>query len=480
MEHTNQDQSTTGAALARRDVDQASQTPAIQAMRKAGALAVAEKKALGDMYRMLEGCEWGSGNSVVRGSSFSEAARAALARFCVVTRANPQIHVDLLGGRPYLNSRYYRDMTSADPHFIEDLQINISASASELLRRQAEQAIAEAEKFGLPRPTEEIQRLLEEARTLERLRIEYNVPAWATVAIETRIRRYVENAPLEKIRNGEVENPEAYVRTVRECNWAGNRPRKEKSGGGTYDADPIGNMEPEKTARTRSFRRCAANAFSAWFDQFDSDIQRAQELTEAEWEDVTPSRVQANAIATGAGEPSATRAALPQSLPVQDLTAGSAVTPGEFFEGIARAQRAFNTSGGDMSAARDAFEHGESPESAVARDKPAARQDEDGFDRDAARGTFFGNLRDSGVDDRKAWLAEHGFPDSVTKFTAADFKRAAEIIVGPDWQTLTDLVGQLGFEKVAEYVHVNGRDVPRTLREIRNEIARVRADLERA
>jgi hypothetical protein len=326
----------------------------LEAIRQKGQVQVRKTQALREMYTMLEGCEWGSGTSVVKGSAFSPATRAAFAKFCVVTRANPQIHIDLLGGKPYLNGQYYRDKISPDPYFIDDQLVNLSPRLSQQLRQQAEQAIEEARKLGLPAPTEEVQELLAQARMIERGRAEWGAPEWATDVYECRIRRYTENAPLEAIRKGEVRDVEQFIRVVRECNWAGGRGivTKRKRDGGSYETegDPIGDAEPAKTARTRTFRRCARNAFSAWFDQFDEDINRAEEILEAEWEVVREDRAAARAalpaatgpqgVVTGAGEPQATSAAATKPLPVEEVVTQASKSEGAAATASRRAEAA--------------------------------------------------------------------------------------------------------------------------------------------
>jgi hypothetical protein len=414
----------------------------LEMIRQKGQVAVANQQALREMYVMLEGVEWGSGNSVVRGSSFSPAARSAFAKFCVVTRANPQIHVDLLGGKPYLNAQYYRDKLSSDPHFIDDDLVNLSPRLSTQLREQAEQALAEARKLGLPEPTSEVQELLAQARMIERLRAEWGVPDWATDVYESRIRRYTENAPIDEIRRGTIQDPERFIRLVRECNWAGNRPPKPKSGGGTYDADPIGNMEPAKTARTRAFRRAARNAFSAWFDQFDDEITRAEEIVNAEWEVVQedraavraalPAEAGPQAVRTGGGEPAAASPADAQPLPVTDAT-------------------------GDP--------------------RPATSAAQQPFDRAAARRDFFGALHDAGIPekDRKAWAVGIGLPESTKEWTAEQFATAMAKLIPLVRTQLLEAVGAIGYETIEEYAAA--KELPsETARDLHTLLNRVRDD----
>lgn len=378
----------------------------IEQVRQRGVAAVADRQVLRDMCTMIQGVEWGSGNTAIQGAHFSPHTLGAFAKFCVVTRANPQIHVDILGGKPYLNAQYYRDKLSSDPYFIDDEQINLSPRLSEQLRDQARAAIAEAKEMGLPEPTGEIQNLLAQAREIERTRAEWDAPEWATSVIETRIRRYTENAPIDAIKSGEIDGT-PYIRLIRECNWAGGKGRvvQRKRDGSSYEreADPIGDLEPAKTARTRSFRRCARNAFSAWFDQFDDDVKRATEIVGAEWREITvdnqaaqaalPSGTGLQGAVTGDGEPSAGNAEDARALPIED--------------------------------ARGEVERQQSTSDNPA--KPA-------FDKADARKRYFATLRDAGIAeaDRAEWQKENGLPESSKEWGEGEFSRAHELLVGPN------------------------------------------------
>jgi hypothetical protein len=415
---------------------------AVEQIRQAGAAAVAEQKAVRDMYVMLEGVEWGSGNSLVKGADFSRATRAAFAKFCVVTRANPQIHVDLLGGKPYLNAQYYRDKCSADQYFIDDVQINISVSVAEQLRAQAKQALQEAKELGLPEPTGEVQKLLEEARTLDRLRSEYGVPEWATHAYETRIRRYVENAPLDAIRRGELADAEQFIRIVRECNWAGGRGivQKKRKDGSKYEveADPIGDAEPAKTARTRSFRRCARNAFSAWFDQFDDDISRASEVVEAEWTEVRDDNRERAAITsgetqtvvTGAGEPSAAGSDGARDLPIED--------------------------------AEEVTEEPFTPEQ-----------------KTDARRNYFGSLKAISIvgdDARKQWQLENNLGESSKEWGRVEYARAQQLLEPKIRERLIGVVGHLGFESIDDFARSKNAEPPTSVQHLKTLLSYALAD----
>lgn len=394
-------------------VQEAGKSTAIEQIRQRGAAQIAERKLLGDMYRMLQGVEWGI--------SMSEASRAAFAKFCVVTRANPQLHVDLLGGKPYLNAQYYRDKVSADAYFIDDEQINISPSMSEQLRAQAKQALQEARDLGLPEPTQEVQLMLQEARSIDRRRAEYGVPEWATHVYETVIRRYTENAPLDAIRRGDIDGSE-FVRVVRECNWAGGRNGKDNK------KDPIGDAEPAKTARSRSFRRAARNAFSAWFDEFDDEIGRALQVLEAEFEIVQEDRA-------------AAARQLPSGTDDQVLRTGGGEAQGVSGQEVARQEQQQN-----------------------AEPEP--------FDKVAAQRALFATLRDAGIteDQRKEWAKDNDLPPSTKLWEQGHFERAMEILIAPYRTKLEQGCAHLGVTPDALAHEVFGRPVT-ILKEIQQLIS---------
>jgi hypothetical protein len=274
----------------------------VAAIRQAGGLEVARRGEVARLFRMLEGMEWGSGTQVVKGSSFSPTTRQAFAEFCYAARANPMYHVDVLGGKPFLNAKYWSDRINTEPNFVDFALANISDDAAK--------------------------------------RAEWGVPEWATQAYECTIRKLANFAPVAKIRSGEVSDWERYLVAVSECNWAGNKPKGRTRDGKEYEADPIGNAEPAKTARTRALRRCAATAFPAWMAAEEARIQKLESAVEAEFSvlrteraadaDSLPRPGAAQALRVGAGEPSAARApSEAEPVSVVEVSAASVVVPAE-------------------------------------------------------------------------------------------------------------------------------------------------------
>jgi len=411
----------TGVAMLERrgaELDSADQAK-IEQFKRAGYLAIAEKKTLAEMDAMIMGCEWGN----IRGANMSPATRAAVSKYCVMVRANPITDVDILGGKPYLNANYYHNRVSGDVHFIDDEIINLDLKRAQLLRAQAKAALQEAKDLGLPEPTAEVQEILKVARQIEAARAEWGVPDNALAAYEVRIRRYIPNAPLDDLKNGRVQNPEQYIRVVREANWV-------TSGRN----DPVGKAEPEKTARSRAYRRCGKSAFPTWYDNFEEAIEQAGRAIEAEWHMLEEDQAErrqisagGNAVATGNGEPTAAVAGRPRPLPVQDLDRG------------------------DTNATRPA-DPAEDDDSQQAGTELLSEAD-----RDRLRKGFMGTLRAAGItqDDRKAWQAEHGLPESTSKWTREDFERARKILEAPTREAIMRYVGDAGCETIAEYCQMN-------------------------
>lgn len=369
----------------------------IENIRKAGKQVAAHKKEVRDLYRVIEGLEWGSGKNAVKGSSLSKATRYAFAEFCRITRANPMHHVDILGGGFYLNAEYWSDLINSDPYFVRYEQRDLSPSVENALRERAE---AHRELAAKLEGEEEAQRLAkaleleEEADDVALARAQWSPRETATCVIETTIWRFMNAAPIDAIKSGEVTDFERYIITVSECNWAGGM------GSTMADAkkwDPIGDANPATTARTRSLRRCAVRAFSAWMQRYEEQIKKAEEIVEAEFTIIREDNAAARAALPAEGEPQAART-------------GSG-EPG-----------AANENG-----AQPLPEDGEEPE---ARPEPETA-DGDDFDVDDARGRYFATLRDAGIEDRKAWQVENGLPESTKVWTREQWERAIELLMAP-------------------------------------------------
>ena len=350
-------------------------------IRRAGALAVAEHKAIASIEQQIMAAEWGSGNSVVTGRGMTPHARQALANFCATLGAHPQLHVELLGGKPWLNAHFWYDLALNEESYVDHEEVPIHDNAER--------------------------------------RAHWGVPEWATHAWEVVIRRLVNFAPIDKIKSGEITNWKDYVIEHRGANWAGGRPKVKKTGKNgayEYDPDPVGNAEPAKTSLTRAFRRTAVRTFPAWKKKFEEKIERQERILEAEWEIVMEDRAQARATLPAAGEaqavvasgePSAANARGARPLPVE----------GEIEQGTG-ASRPVAREGSD---GQDSGGQTSEPQQTA---KPA-------FDKEDARKRYFKSLKDAGVTDREQWQKDNGLSASTKDWTKDDYKKAGEALIKP-------------------------------------------------
>ncbi len=377
---------------------------AISRIAKAGTAAIAQYREVTRIRDQIAGMTWGSGTYAVQGSSLSPQTQAAFAEFCAVTRANPLIHIDVLGGKPYLNSSYWSDLVNREDAFIRDHQRDISPHVEEALRvgaenlRQiAEKMTDEGEKARLMAKAFERE---EEAVDLAVARAQWGAPDYATHIVETTITRFINVAPIEKVRAGELSPSELaeWTKTRTECNWAGGMGDRFKS---NKKFDPVGDMFPALTARTRSFRRAACKSFSAWGAEYEHRIERAQEVLVAEWEIIREDADLMEAALPGVGEPQAAR--LGSGEPQAASAKGAKPLPPV----------------------------DDSSPSAPEAESEAAPE---GYDVKDYRKRLFATLRDFGITndpDRKTWAAKNDLPESTKKWKKEDWERALELLVAP-------------------------------------------------
>lgn len=189
------------------------------------------------------------------GRNMSEHAQYAVARWSLEAGIDPARHIDILGGRIYVNAQFYLDGLAAMPEFHYDeweviAPLDTRTISAEVLG--AERAAA------LVREQQEIN-----ARRLA-LQMQYSVPqdinefpATAAAVLVTL-----------HFRDGTK---------VAGVNWAGSRGRTKGQRGGAFD--PVGDVEPVKTALTRALRKAALKKVPVWFKQGDheSRFMRAEE-----------------------------------------------------------------------------------------------------------------------------------------------------------------------------------------------------------
>lgn len=268
-------------------------------IRQAGSYAVARQKELNAVTRMLAGMKWGD----VSGGNLSEATRYAIARICLAYDADPSLHMDILGGKVYLNATYYEREINSLPNLKGWDQHNISAKYTVELRKQAQQLVKEAADLGMPELKEQARELMAKATYGDQRRAFYEVPDGALAVYETEI-QFLDRDP------------------VREANWAG------------VGSDPVGKAHPAKTARTRSIRRAGRKASRRLQTVEEKALQHG---IEAEWEIVQDDNRAAvgalplpsgpQAVRTGHGEPEAANPAGARELPVENAGVASTVTP---------------------------------------------------------------------------------------------------------------------------------------------------------
>jgi hypothetical protein len=364
---------------------------AVDQIRQQGMYAVAERKALMDLYKMIQAAEWGR--------ALSEHTQAAMARFCLVAGIEiPSEEIDILGGKPYRNAKHWTKRMLKDPTYMDHELINITSDKAQ--------------------------------------REEVGAPDYALAVYKVKIRKLASFAPIEKIKSGEITDLTPYVTITWEANWAPSKDGKNEKG---KHLDPIGFADPHKTARTRTLRRGAEKAFPSTIAEQERVVVPAERELVANWREITSDRASAaaqlpapdgpQAVMTGSGEPEASNDRGAEPLPVSDQT-------------------------------KDAVENWTDEE------------------RDRARRAYFGALRDAGVEDRKQWQLDKKFPDSFNKFTRDDMQRAIDLLTAPTREMVIEGLGALGFDSIEEYCSKRNREVPTTLRQLKDLLADIAEELD--
>jgi len=183
------------------------------------------------------------------GASLDQRALGAIAEWGRVYGVDVTQEIDLLGGRVYLNARYY----------LRRLADLITAGRVEYAHADHIHDDTRLKELGTDGDTERHRRLKE--------RIKYNVPEKAAAAVAFRV----------KVRDMEME--------VVGVNWAG---------GGVRKSDPVGEAEPVKTAESRAARRAMrqlvghvkeaedVEAMVETLKPVEAEVERARELAKAE------------------------------------------------------------------------------------------------------------------------------------------------------------------------------------------------------
>lgn len=184
--------------------------------------AVTAAKVMRDITKQLRGTIWGKDNPAIVD---------AVARYALRYKIDAVRHIDVLGGRIYLNGEFYEEKGAplvlagkvivSEPDYVHHDQ-----------RLQTLAESGDAEEAGWAR--REIFRRL-------KARIEYGIPDDATAACVYR----------GKINHGHAHEGTTLVG----FNWCGGATKVKKGKSGEYRFDPIGDAEPTKTAQSRAKRR---------------------------------------------------------------------------------------------------------------------------------------------------------------------------------------------------------------------------------
>lgn len=236
-------------AVARRDdvadLLNGAKTPQERARLFEFATQVEQAKAIRRASNLLATTEWGA--------KLTDSGRAAFGRYCLELGGDPLRHVDILGGNPFINGEYYRDVIAANPdfHHSDDPRWIHDDPRLQL-------CVACGEKFG-DKP--------DHGHNLE-------------VVTATNSDRMMERIERAKLRL-QVDTPDTDVATcIVTLHYGNNRGpfvgigrarggtvTRNKRDGGTYtvSADPIGQESPRETAETRAWREAGEKAEPVWF-----------------------------------------------------------------------------------------------------------------------------------------------------------------------------------------------------------------------
>lgn len=251
------------------------QKPALSPEREA---RIQEARERNEMVKAIRATMWGS--------NVTPQQAGAIANYCLLNRIDAVRHVDVLGGKLYLNAEFYRERGA---HLIRDgiieaLEpdfINVDPRLDELATAGDQWAIDE------------------KARRLK-LRIQHNAPEEAKAICVYAFR---------------VKASGSLITGV---NWCGGGTKKkmitDRASGQKklIDADPIGDLEPTKTAESRAERRAwrkiaeVIPAYGQAVKPIEEGVRSALPVAVVEAEQPEPQRPIAteDPYMLGAGEPS--------------------------------------------------------------------------------------------------------------------------------------------------------------------------------
>lgn len=369
----------------------------LEALAREGNRHVQRRKLENKVFRQLQGASIG-GFSMAR---LSDGARHAFAVMCIEIGADPLRHFYWFDG-PYLNGDYWGERIADDRSWIATDQIAIHKAHEETVRDIASRRADLAKRLpeGHARREELILQSVDlevQADEIAFKRSSYAVPDAAAAAYETIITRWMPGAPLALIQSGKMlpDALEKWKIRFAEANFAGGGSRGMKNG---KHVDPVGQTNPDRTARTRSLRRAAQRAFPAKVEAARMAIDRAEDMIEADYKVLTETLL--GEVVVQEGEP---RAALQAEAEEAEYLPGRKVREDE-------------------------------PPPQEEPPPPPEEDEMEGETLAMARGGFFATLKDAGIgtgEERKKWAAANGLPSSTKDWGMKHFDHARDLLIKP-------------------------------------------------
>lgn len=186
------------------------------------------------------------------GSNVGQHVLMAMARYCRRHAIDPS-EIDILGGKPYLNAKYYlrrlAEMGSDKIEYARADHVEHDARLAAIVGRPIPEDADEATKAMMLE--ERVWARREHFRRLQE-RITHGLSDQAPFAVVYRVK-------LRDVDGEFVGADEAGLKKKKTI-------KSKKPGGGTFqvDADPVGDENPRKTAETRAARRCLRQVVSTF------------------------------------------------------------------------------------------------------------------------------------------------------------------------------------------------------------------------
>lgn len=269
----------TGTQLARRpsaeaesalgELMQGARTPQERERAYVLADAMRQSRMVRSLAAIVAATEWGA--------AMSEARQIAFARYCAALGADPLRHVDLLGGNPFVNGDYYRDVITAsgeyrrasDPRWIhDDARLKLCALCNQPFEDKPDHGHA------LEAVTKENTERLSQRIARAGLRVTENADE-NSPAVCVLLLHYV-NCPCEECRDlGSQGGGRGPFKGLGEVH-PGKLTKNKDGRTWEVDRDPIGVQSPRGTAETRAWREAGEKAEPTWFRMHASTLQQLE------------------------------------------------------------------------------------------------------------------------------------------------------------------------------------------------------------